>query len=229
MNLIGIGLYTFQEAAKLTDTSAQDLRRWLKGHSYKPHGSVERMSSAPLWQAELDETEIEGISFHDLLEIRFVNAFRKHGVSLQTIRLASEHARELFNHPYPFTCKRFETDGRSIFAAALEESGETALLDLAKKQYAFTKIIEPSLYRGIEFGRDDLASCWYPVKRSKAIVLDPAIAFGKPIVTHGHVRTSILYDAFKIEESKQFVAKLYEVPINAVEAAIRFEEQLLAA
>lgn len=228
MNLIGIGLYTFQEAAKLTDTSAQDLRRWLKGHSYKSHGSVERMSSVPLWQSELTETEIEGISFHDLLEIRFVNAFRKHGVSLQTIRLASKHARQLFNHPYPFTCKRFETDGQSIFATALEESGETDLLDLAKKQYVFTKIIESSLYRGIEFGSDDLASCWYPVKRSKAIVLDPAIAFGKPIVTHGHVRTSILYDAFKIEESKQFVARLYEVPINAVEAAIRFEEQLAA-
>lgn len=228
MNLIGIGLYTFQEAAILTNTSAQDLRRWLKGHSYKSHGSVERMSSAPLWQAELAETGIEGISFHDLLEVRFVNAFRKHGVNLQTIRLASEHARELFNHPYPFTCNRFQTDGRRIFATALEQSGETELLDLAKKQYVFTKIIEPSLYRGIEFGRDELASRWYPVKNSKAIVLDPAIAFGKPIVTRGHVRTSILYDAVKVEKNKQFVAKLYEVPISAVEAAIRFEEQLAA-
>ena len=186
------------------------------------------MKSAPLWKTELAEAEVEGISFHDLLEVRFVKAFLKHGVSLQTIRVASEQARAMFNHPYPFTCKRFQTDGKTIFATALETTGETQLLDLVKRQFAFTKIIEPSLYRGIEFGNNELASHWYPVPRSKAVVLDPAIAFGKPIVTQGSIRTSILYDAFKAEENKQYVAKLYEVPVGAVEAAIRFEERLAA-
>ena len=228
MNLINVGLYTFQEAAKLTKTSPQELRRWLNGSAHKASGSEGRVKSAPLWKTELAESEVEGISFHDLLEVRFVQAFRKHGVSLQTIRVANEQARELFDHPYPFTCKRFQTDGRSIFATALKETGGTELLDLAKRQYAFTKIIEPSLYRGIEFGHDELASHWYPLPRSKAVVLDPTIAFGKPIVTNGSVRTSILYDAFKAEESKQYVAKLYEVPLSAVESAIRFEERLAA-
>jgi hypothetical protein len=87
MNLIGIGLYTFQEASKLTNASPQELRRWLKGHAYKAHDSDKRVNSVPLWQTELAELELEGISFHDLLEVRFVQAFRKHGVSLQTIRL----------------------------------------------------------------------------------------------------------------------------------------------
>ncbi len=228
MKLIGIGLYTFQEASKLTNASAQDLRRWLKGHAYKARSSDKRMNCPPLWRTELAESQIEGISFHDLLEVRFVQAFRKYGVSLQTIRLASQQARQMFDHSYPFTCKRFQTDGRSIFAAALEETGETQLLDLAKRQYTFAKIIEPSLYRGIEFGHNELASRWYPVARSKAIVLDPAIAFGKPIVTDGSIRTSILHDAFKAEKNKQFVAKLYEVPVSAVEAAIRFEDRLAA-
>lgn len=228
MNLISVGLYTFQEASRLTNASPQDLRRWLNGYSHKVLHSEGRVKHAPLWETELAEQEIEGISFHDLLEVRFVQAFRKHGVSLQTIRAASEQARALFNHPYPFTCKRFQTDGRSIFATAMEETGETELLDLAKRQFAFTKIIEPSLYRGIEFGSDELASHWYPMPRSKAVVLDPRIAFGKPVVTSGNIRTSILYDAFKAEENKPFVAKLYDVPLSAVESAIRFEERLAA-
>ncbi|KXS31758.1 MAG: Uncharacterized protein AWT59_2134 [Candidatus Gallionella acididurans] len=228
MNLISVGLYTFQEASRLTNATPQELRRWLNGYAHKASGSDERVKSAPLWKTELAESEVEGISFHDLLEVRFVQAFRKHGVSLQTIRIASEQARGLFNHPYPFTCKRFQTDGRTIFATALEEAGETELLDLAKRQFAFTKIIEPSLYRGIEFGNDELASHWYPLPRSKAVVLDPTIAFGKPIVTNGSVRTSTLYDAFKAEKNKQYVAKLYEVPVSSVDAAIRFEERLAA-
>ncbi|MEQ1526472.1 MAG: DUF433 domain-containing protein [Gallionella sp.] len=228
MNLINVGLYTFQEASRLVSASPQELRRWLKGYTHKAADSDKQVSITPLWKTELAQSEVEGISFHDLLEVRFVQAFRKYGVSLQTIRVASEQAREMFNHPYPFTCKRFQTDGRTIFASAIEETGEEQLLDLIKKQFAFSKIIEPSLYRGIEFGNDELASHWYPVPRSKVIVLDPAIAFGKPIIAHGSIRTSILYDAFNAEKNKQYVAKLYEVSVNAVEAAIRFEERLAA-
>ena len=227
MQLTGIGLYTFNEAARLTKIPLRDLRRWLDGYSYrdKQHAPV---SVSPLWETELADDSLDGISFHDLLEVRFVQAFRKHGVSLQAIRLASQRARELFETDYPFTSRQFRTDGRTIFTSAMEEAGETELLDLVKQQYAFRKIIEPSLYSGIEFGEDQVAARWYPSPRSKAIVLDPAIAFGKPIVTNGAVRTSILYDAFSAEGDKNFVAKLYEVPVAAVDAAIAFEESLTA-
>lgn len=227
MQLTGIGLYTFHEAALLTRIPLRDLRRWLDGYSYrdKKHASV---SVAPLWETEFANSSLDGVSFHDLLEARFVYAFRKHGVSLRTIRLASERARELFKTDYPFTSRQFRTDGRTIFVSAIEETGETELLDLVKQQYAFRKIIEPSLYAGIELNEDQIATRWYPAPRSKAIVLDPTVAFGKPIVTDGSVRTSILYDAFMTEGNKNFVAKLYEVPVAAVNAAIAFEESLAA-
>lgn len=227
MQLTGIGLYTFREAALLTKIPTRDLRRWLYGYSYRDteHSPV---AAAPLWKPELTEESVDGVSFHDLLEVRFVHAFRKHGVSLQAIRLASERARELFKMNYPFTSRQFRTDGRTIFASAIEETGETELLDLVKQQYAFRKIIEPSLYAGIEFNQDQVATRWYPAPRSKAIVLDPTVAFGKPIVTNGSVRTSILYDAFIAEGDKSLVAKLYEVPVAAVNAAVAFEESLAA-
>lgn len=227
MQLTGIGLYTFHEAALLTRIPLRDLRRWLDGYSYRDqkHAPV---SVAPLWETEFADDALDGVSFHDLLEVRFVHAFRKHGVSLRTIRLASERARELFQTDYPFTSRQFRTDGRTIFASAIEETGETVLLDLVKQQYAFRKIIEPSLYAGIEFDQDDVATRWYPTPRSKAIVLDPAIAFGKPVVTNGSVRTSILHEAFMVERNKDVVAKLYEVPVSAVNAAVAFEESLAA-
>lgn len=227
MQLTGLGLYTFHEAAQLTKIPIRDLRRWLDGYSYrnKEHAPV---SIAPLWETTLAADDLDGISFHDLLEVRFVHAFRKHGVSLQTIRVASQRARELFKTDYPFTSQQFRTDGRTIFASAIEETGETELLDLVKQQYAFRKIIEPSLRTGIEFGANQLAARWYPSARSKAIVLDPAIAFGKPVVTHGSVRTSILSEAFNAEGDRNLVARLYEVPVAAVDAAVAFEESLAA-
>jgi uncharacterized protein (DUF433 family) len=88
--------------------------------------------------------------------------------------------------------------------------------------------MEPSLYHGIEFNQNDVATRWYPSLRSKAVMLDPGISFGKPVVRDGAVRTEILYDAFLAEGNKNFVARLYEVPVTAVDAAIAFEESLAA-
>jgi DNA-binding transcriptional MerR regulator len=227
MQLTGVGLYTFHEAARLTKIPVRDLRRWLDGYPYRDKSGTQ-INVSPIWETKLAKGSLGGIGFQDLLEVRFVHAFRKHGVSLQAIRLASQRARELFKTNYPFTSRQFRTDGRTIFASAMEEAGETELLDLVKQQYAFRKIIEPSLYAGIEFDQEQAATRWYPLPRSKAVVLDPTVAFGKPIVTDGAVRTSILYDAVVAEHDTNFVAKLYEVPITAVNAAVNFEESLVA-
>lgn len=227
MELTGLGLYTFGQAARLTDTSAAELRRWLRG--YGPVREGGQHDHPPLWITELADADLDGLSFHDLLEVRFVKQFRRAGVSLQTIRIAAAHARELFESKYPFTCRRFQTDGKTIFAEAVRESGDSELLDLKKKQFAFEQIIRPSLYAGIEFGNDERALRWFPDTRNKNVVLDPAVAFGKPIVQRAGIRTDILYQAYLAEDrDRRRVAQQFEVNVKAVEAAIRFEERLAA-
>jgi uncharacterized protein (DUF433 family)/DNA-binding transcriptional MerR regulator len=227
MQLTGLGLYTIPEAARLAGVQPVELRRWLQGYS---SGKGEALRHhPPLWSSEISDADVEGLSFHDLLEIRFVKAFRDLGISLQTIRIAAINAREILESPYPFTCKSFQTDGKTIFAKAMRESGELDLLDLRRRQYVFTKVVQPSLYAGIEFGADKRAARWYPMERSKAVVLDPNLAFGKPVVTDTALRTDILYDAWLAEnKDRQRVARLYEVPVKAVETAIRFEQRQAA-
>ena len=226
MQLTGLGLYTFSEAARLTGITHQELRRWLRGYD-GARGDDPRY--APLWESELAQADIDALSFHDLLEVRFVKEFRKLGLSLQTIRAAAKTARELLDSPYPFTCKEFRTDGETIFGGAIDASEDAELLDLRRRQYVFKRIVHPSLYAGIEFGADKRASRWYPIERSKAVVLDPTLAFGKPVVTSAAVRTDVLHDAWLAEgKDKRRVARLYEVPLSAVEAAVRYELKLAA-
>lgn len=100
MQLTGIGLYTFHEAALLTRIPLRDLRRWLRGYSYrdKKHGPV---SVGPLLETELADNSLDGVSFHDLLEVRFVHAFRKHGVGLQAIRLRQRACARAFQDGLP--------------------------------------------------------------------------------------------------------------------------------
>lgn len=218
--LIGVGLYTAAEASLYTGIPAKDIRRWMFG--YRSNG-VEHQG---LWTPELSGLEEKILGFHDLLEIRFVHAFRQHGVSLQAIRNASRQAREMFDQGYPFTCRRFQTDGRSIFATVLDETGDETLLDLVKRQYAFKQVIKPSLYEGIDYAEEGAAQRWYPIKRSKAVVLDPARNFGKPVLTDAGVDTAAIYSAYQAEgQDAKRVAMLYEIPTTAVDAAVTFEHR----
>lgn len=221
--LIGVGVYTPAEAALYTGIPAKDIRRWMFG--YKSEG----IEHSGLWLPELEFSDEKLLGFHDLLEIRFVHAFRKHGVSLQAIRSASRQAREIFRQQYPFTCKRFQTDGRSIFATVFDETGDEAILDLAKRQYAFKQVIGPSLYEGIDYTGEGKAQRWYPVKRSKAIVLDPNRNFGKPVLTSAGIDTGSIYHAYLAEgRDHRRVAALYEIKPSAVEAAVAYEHGIAA-
>lgn len=219
MKLTGIGLYTLKEAEQLTGASAREVSRWLFGYHF-PNGE-----SPPLWKTQLvsiDKDE-KAIGFRDLLELRIVKQFLDHHVSLRVIRTAIENARALFKTDYPFTANRFLTDGKSIFYEAMTDNGEGELTDLVKRQLVFEHIIRPELYAGIEFDDHGEATRWFPVSRSKQIVLDPAISFGKPILTQFGIRTNVIAQSYAVEQDKKIVSSIFDIPVKAVEAALRYE------
>lgn len=219
MDLTGIGLYTLKEAEYLTGAQSREVSRWLFGYKFKDG------ASPPLWRTQLAGLEEEGkfIGFRDLLELRVVKAFVQHNVPLRVIRAALQNAKEMFSREYPFTAHRFLTDGRSIFREAVHAQGDVELIDLVKRQKVFEHVIRPELYAGIEFGTDGLAARWYPLKNSEKVVLDPEIAFGKPILTDFGIRTDIITAAFAAEKDKKAVAAQFDIPVVAVNAALRYE------
>src|SRR5688572_33370214 len=98
--LIGIGLYTVPEAARLTRIAVPRIRRWLSG--YRSRAGDREHAHAPLWQPEVPRlgSKVE-LSFRDLMELRFVHLFLEQGLSLQAIRSAIEKAVELFGIERP--------------------------------------------------------------------------------------------------------------------------------
>jgi len=224
-NLIGVGLYTVPEAARLTGISAGRLRRWLRGYTYR--AGDRQANSAPVWRREVPDIDgTLGLGFRDLMEARFVDAFREASVPWRVIRLCAERARELNAGDHPFSSQRFRTDGRTIFAEVLNEAGETQLLDLARSQFAFERVIAPTLYASIDFSDRDAPLRWWPLGRQTPIVVDPARSFGQPIISDGGVPTAMLADAVQAEGSVAKVARLYRLQPQSVRAALRFEHRL---
>jgi uncharacterized protein (DUF433 family) len=60
-------------------------------------------------------------------------------------------------------------------------------------------------------------------------VLDPEVSFGRPVLTAYGVPTEIIAHAMKVEQDAKTVAVQFEIPVDKIRAAVKFEEQLQAA
>ncbi len=222
--LVGVGLYSFPEAARLTRVPTRSIRRWIEGYAYKREDDTRRM--APIWAGDhpIVDTEI-GANFLDLIEIRLVQAFRGEGVSWPTIRKAVERLSQLFGSSHPLATSKFLTDGRGIFLE-LGEKGNPKLIDIAKNQYNFRKVVRPFL-RDVAYARD-IVACWHPLYPNKSVVIDPERCFGRPITSESGIPTEVLAAAATAEGSARKAARWYGIPAKDVEAALQFQERLAA-
>ncbi len=214
---VGVGLYTFADVARLSRANAETVRRWLS----QKRGIVPRYFPP-------DE---KLVTFDELMEVHFVQMFRSHGVSFQTIRKASQVASKLFQTGYPFTVKRFDTDGKTVFATlAQSDTKGTLTQDLAKGQNVFQSIMRP-FFRKLEYhGSDDRVARFWPRNKRGRVVLDPARKFGKPIDYETGVSTSAIYDAVRAGSGQEpaVVTRWLGIPLAAVKAAIAFESPAAA-
>lgn len=220
---LGIGYYSAADAEHLIGVPARRIRRWLLGYRFTSR--AEPHFSPPLWRPQLPSvgTHLE-LGFRDLMELRFVDAFTKAGLSLLTIRSCIQTARELAGDERPFSTATFRTDGQRVFLQVLDETGEPELLDLAKRQYEFNRVVEPS-FKDIHLA-DGVPVHWWPQASKRTIVVDPKRQFGQPILVDYGVPTAILRDAVLVEGSIKRAAEVFEVPAKLVQDALRFERRL---
>ena len=232
--VLGRGVYGAGDALRLLNfhptmpsraISRQTVTRWLRGYDFNVKG--EPHHSGPLWTPDYaNDDELVELSFRDLIELRFVKAFRDAGVGLQTIRQCFERAVDLVNDDRPFSTRQFRTDGRTIFLDITKGLQDGALVDLKQRQTAFHSFVAPS-FKDLEFDAEVVAR-WFPLRSSRTVMVDPTFSFGRPITADGHVPTEILALAVRVEGSIERVARYYEVSPGSVRDAVAFETKLAA-
>lgn len=222
---VGIGIYSVPEASRLTGIPPRSIRRWMLGYDSTSRGTRNRMP--PVVRGQLPPLGgVPALSFLDLQEVRCLHAFRSHGVSWHTLRLASEQARKIVERDHPFSTGRFRDDGRRILTTVAKDSGDLALEDIVTNQLGFEKALRDFL-KGLEFVEDQAAR-WFPTK-DRRVVIDPARSFGQPVVIKEGVPTLVLSKAFKAERSLERAAEWYRVEVDSVKAAVAFEQRLQLA
>ncbi len=231
-DLVGVGLYSVGEAARLLKTDRRKLRNWAEGYTFEYRG--EEHSSEPIFRRDLANAAAHLLTFADLIELLFISRFRSEGVSMPVIRAAAERAAELYETNHPFAARSFETDGKVIFV--ILESGSPALAkadldelveEMHRRQLVFPDMVRP-YFRNIEYDLEEAIRYW-PLGRDASIVLDPSRAFGKPIDSETGVPTHVLYQAVEAGDTMEDVAHWYDVSKEAVRQAVAYEESLAGA
>lgn len=217
---VGSGVYTVRQAAKLIGAPTDKLRRWVFGgrgqsaivqHDYEPIDGV------------------DALSFHDLIEARFIRAFREQGVSFQHLRKVASKARQDLDTVHPFASARFVTDGRRIILDELDEEGRRSLVDYLSDQITFEHFVRQFILPGVSFDARDLADSWRPrPELAPEVVLDPRRAFGAPVVGRTGIRTQIIARSAKAENSFAATAQAFKLTEDEVRQAVAFEERLAA-
>lgn len=230
-SLVGVGLYSIPEAARLLRIPSRKLRRWADGYTFRV-GESERFSGPVLQSRLRSANDVEFLTFLDLMELKFVGMFRQEGVSMKVIRDAAAVGAKLFETDHPFAVKRFDTDGRRIFATLDKgEARPTRISDsrlvqeLHISQYVFGRMVRP-FFRKLDSGDKEILRYW-PLGKNKRVVLDPQRAFGKPIDAETGVPTFVLYQASQSGEPRHRIAAWYNVPLAAVSRAVEYETSIL--
>ena len=208
MQMIGHGVYSFLEVARLTRLKRVRIREWFLSRSVFTG----------------DYPAIEGdhaISFLDMIDVLVAGKLRNEGVSLREIRKVYTRMEAEFS-PHPFCRKELFTDGKKVFL----RYADGRLMEIISRQQVFPKIITPFL-RQINYDIfSKLAQRW---NIAPGIVIDPEICFGKPVVREVGITTKTLTAAFEGNgRNAGVVAKWYNIHPHDVLRAVKFEGTIAA-
>lgn len=217
--ILGNGVYSFSEAAKLTRLRIPRVREWFRGRAGSPRRPVFRSD-----YRELSEDNL--ISFLDLIEVFIAGQLRSRGVALQTIRRVHRTLQDELDAGHPFCRRELYTFGKRIFMHGLDEEGRVEVTDVLTRQKVFPNVIQPFL-RSLDYdSATAMARRW---RIAPKVVVNPEICFGQPIVEAAGIPTAVLFRSFRANSEKaEAVADWFGVSRESVVAAVEFERGLSA-
>jgi uncharacterized protein (DUF433 family) len=223
--LLGIGIYSPQEAAFYARVRTETMNRWLYGSK-----KGERVVDPQL--PSQDEKTVTFLDFVQSLAVREIRS--RHKIPLEKIREAVLLAKER-GIDYPFARQHrayLLSDGKSeghgeivlqIDVQMIQASGQ-AKRNLIMKDVA--QLYLQDLAFSPDTGLAETYTAWSDAAGRK-VVMNPKVRFGEPFVPACGYTAQTLWEAYEIEGGVDAAASAYEVTREDVELALRYYDHLL--
>jgi hypothetical protein len=235
-NLLGVGLYTVDEASRYARLTTDSMRRWVWGSS----------KGAAIIDAQLDPHEklVTFLDFVQTMAVRSVRVCEK-GISIQKIRKAHDSARDRYNVTFPLARQH------RLFLFGPREKPQACELvirlnDLADPSAEYvlltghtagnrliSEIAEPFMMglryeQGIDLPVEYQA---WPlggkVVDGRKIIINPHFSLGEPYLPSCGYTARALWDAVRSEGGIEHAAKVYGVDLEDVQLVCEYFDYLL--
>jgi uncharacterized protein (DUF433 family) len=216
-----VAAYTLAEAARYLRLPKATLRSWVLGRHYPTTEGAARFP--PLIRPASKSPPL--LSFTNLIEAHVLRSLRtEHGVPVKALRGALDYAEKRLGIDRLLLRPELRTDAGSVF---LERYGELVELT-ASGQLAMRQLFERHLQR-VEWDRARFPARLYPFVAPDApsdgrpILIDPRLAFGRPIVARMGISTAAIAERIDAGESVDALAADYELDEAEIEQAVLYE------
>lgn len=221
-------IYTLADVAGYARVKAPTLRTWVFGRQNQRSA---RARYAPIIEPA-DPNRQDKLSFVNLIEAHVLNALRKiHGISLPKIRAAVDWLQERTNSKHPLIELQLETDNVNLFIRHLDEivcASERGQIMIKGVMEQFLSRVERDALgqprQFCPFTHDQLSS-----DTPMDIIMNPEIAFGRPVIRGTRVASAIVFERYTAGESLMTIADDYDLELAPVEEALRCEIERHAA
>jgi uncharacterized protein (DUF433 family) len=221
--------YPANEAARILNLPVATIRAWCFGYTYRAAEGTAKKFKPVIRPAD---SKARLLSFANLCELHILSAIRRHHrISLPRVRASVEFLRSKFDGDRPLIDRDFLTNGIDLFV-----DHATELLNVSQQgQKALRGDFERALAR-IERDSRGTPVRLFPFSRTsdsdvqqpKTIVIDPRLAFGRPVLSKAAIRTDIIAARFRAGDSETEMAKDYGVDAEEIKEALRFEQRRAA-
>lgn len=204
--------YTIPETSHYLNIAESTVRYWVtgKGGEYRP----------VILPASNDKPTL--LSFINLVEIHLLGAItRQFKVRLPKVRSAIEYLIRDNNSAHPLLSEVLYTDGASLI---IQKFGEYInITDHGQKE-----MISMALER-IEWDADKIPIKLFPFTHTdpklspRVVVIQPGLAFGRPVIAGTGIPTEIIAERYKAGDSVKDLSIDYERKEEEIEEAIRCE------
>jgi uncharacterized protein (DUF433 family) len=213
--------YSLTEAARYLRLPVATLRSWALGRQYPTAQGradfrplIKPASRKPPW-----------LSFSNLIEAHVLRSLRTdHGISVKELRSALSYAERSLGIDRLLLRPELLADAGRLF---LDRYGE--LIDLtASGQLAMRRLFDEHLQR-IEWDSSRFPIRLYPFLSASApsagrpILIDPRIAFGRPVVASRGITTSTIAERVDAGETVKDIAADYDLAQSEIEQAVVYE------
>jgi uncharacterized protein (DUF433 family) len=193
-------------------------RRWIDGY----HRG--RQTYPPVIRPE--HSGDESVTWGEFVETDLLARYRSRGVGLQRLRPAEQKLRAEFDVTYPlaFAAPYLDVEGRELVRKVQDETGiarELQLVVVRNGQLVLAAPAQEFADRAEFDGAARTVSALRSAVDTPDVRIDPLRQTGQPVIRS--VPTAVLAEGFRAGESVQNLAHLYDLEIDQILQAIRFE------